>query len=94
VRKIKNIQIIRLIKIIQFGLYFMSLFLFAKSRYKVALLPLSGGMILEVQLPREFGWGFVKNKKNVFLSSKKTWVEPMIALIVLIFLVGFACYFL
>ncbi|WP_195273879.1 hypothetical protein [Enterococcus mundtii] len=93
-RKIKNIQIIRLIKIIQFGLYFMSLFLFAKSRYKVALLPLLGGMILEVQLPRKFGWGFVKNKKNVFLSSKKTWVEPMIALIVLVFLVGFACYFL
>ena len=93
-RKIKNIQIIRLIKIIQFGLYFMSLFCFAKSRYKVALFPLSGGMILEVQLPREFGWGFVKIRKMSFFLRKKTWVEPMIALIVLIFLVGFACYFL
>ncbi|MBO1298439.1 MULTISPECIES: hypothetical protein [Enterococcus] len=93
-RKIKNIQIIRFIKIIQFGLYFMSLFLFAKSRHKVALLPLSGGILLEVQLPRKYGWGFVKNKKSVFLSSKKTWLEPMIALVVLVFLVGFACYFL
>lgn len=42
------------------------------------------GFLLELFIPKEYGWGLVKNKKNVFINSDKVWIEPFIAILFLI----------
>jgi hypothetical protein len=85
--KLKKINEIRVVKIIQLLLYFLFIVLLARNNNYLSLIPLIIGFVLELLVPREYGWGLIKNKKNVFISSEKNWLEPLITFLFLIFFI-------
>ncbi len=87
--KLKTIRSIRIVKVIQFLLSFSSVYLLIKGSKYVFLIPLLFGFLLELILPKEYGGGLVKNKKNVFINSEKIWIEPLIEIILLILFIIF-----
>ncbi|EOB3461908.1 hypothetical protein BHG15_07580 [Enterococcus hirae] len=88
--KLKTIRSIRIVKVIQFLLSFSSVYLLIKGSKYVFLIPLLFGFLLELILPKEYGGGLVKNKKNVFINSEKIWIEPLIEIILLILFIIFS----
>lgn len=88
--KLKTIRSIRIVKVIQFLLSFSSVYLLIKESKYVFLIPLLFGFLLELILPKEYGGGLVKNKKNVFINSEKIWIEPLIEIILLILFIIFS----
>lgn len=88
--KLKTIRSIRIVKVIQFLLSFSSVYLLIKRSKYVFLIPLLFGFLLELILPKEYGGGLVKNKKNVFINSEKIWIEPLIEIILLILFIIFS----
>ena len=88
--KLKTIRSIRIVKVIQFLLSFSSVYLLIKGSKYVFLIPLLFGFLLELILPKEYGGGLVKNKKNVFINSEKIWIEPLIEIILLILSIIFS----
>ncbi len=90
--KLKTIRSIRIVKVIQFLLSFSSVYLLIKGSKYVFLIPLLFGFLLELILPKEYGGGLVKNKKNVFINSEKIWIEPLIEIILLILFIIFFNY--
>lgn len=88
--KLKTIRSIRIVKVIQFLLSFSSVYLLIKGSKYVFLIPLLFGFLLELILPKEYGGGLVKNKKNVFVNSEKIWIEPLIGIILLVLFIIFS----
>ncbi|GEL81569.1 hypothetical protein C6P50_12970 [Enterococcus mundtii] len=88
--KLKTIRSIRVVKIIQSLLSFSSVYLLIKGPKYVFLIPLLFGFLLELILPKEYGGGIFKNKKNVFIHSDKIWIEPLIGIILLIIFIIFS----
>lgn len=88
--KLKTIRSIRIVKVIQFLLSFSSVYLLIKVSKYVFLIPLLFGFLLELILPKEYGGGLVKNKKNVFINSEKIWIEPLIGIILLVLFIIFS----
>ncbi|EMF0059528.1 hypothetical protein ABQD66_11965 [Enterococcus hirae] len=88
--KLKTIRSIRIVKVIQFLLSFSSVYLLIKGSKYVFLIPLLFGFLLELILPKEYGGGLAKNKKNVFINSEKIWIEPLIEIILLILFIIFS----
>ncbi|PTO37681.1 hypothetical protein C6P52_12140 [Enterococcus mundtii] len=88
--KLKEIRSIRVVKILQVLLYLMFIFLLIKGHNYLFILPLVFGFLLELFIPKEYGWGLVKNKKNVFINSDKVWIEPLIGIILLIIFIIFS----
>jgi len=54
------------------------------------LIPLLFGFLFELTLPKEYGGGLVKNKKNVFINSEKIWIEPLIGILLLFLFIIFS----
>lgn len=88
--KLKTIRSIRIVKVIQFLLSFSSVYLLIKGSKYVFLIPLLFVFLLELILPKEYGGGLAKNKKNVFINSEKIWIEPLIEIILLILFIIFS----
>ncbi|MBO0462378.1 hypothetical protein JZO83_11475 [Enterococcus sp. DIV1298c] len=88
--KLKTIRSIRIVKVIQFFLSCSAVYLLIRGPKYTVLIPLLFGFLFELTLPKEYGGGLVKNKKNVFINSEKIWIEPLVGILLLFLFIIFS----